>query len=474
MIKRNCSEIGLTLSLLLICCAFPLLSQPVMAQQAVSQQALSQQAMTQTTASADHVVPSLVKYAGTLSGVDGKALTGTQGLTFLLYKEESGGAPLWMETQNVQADAHGHYSVMLGAANGVGLPSEVFMTGEARWLAVQVSGQAEQARTLLMSVPYALKAADAETLGGKPASAFMAVASGGAGQGGPLAQQATNDIVCASTTACKTAFVPVFASNGGAASVTDSILTQSGSTLKIAGSESATGTISAGTLTASGNVNAANVNVVGGVSSSALTTTNTFGGIYSTMTGTGNGVGAIQGVATATGSAGFTFGVIGQSASDLGRGVFGSTTGAQSVGVIGETTGTSGIGVVGKTLNGDGLAFAATGNVQQDRTSGGWAKAMLFVNTYQAPYTIVRCFNSSLMGPAATTPPCGFNLTEIGTGVFTIDMGFEVDDRFVNGTVYNDMAVPVIYASGSTFQIFCYNMLTQKLASGEYYWLTVY
>src|SRR3990170_1578308 len=31
----------------------------------------------------------------------------------------------------------------------------------------------EQPRILLVSVPYALKAADAETLGGKPASAFV-------------------------------------------------------------------------------------------------------------------------------------------------------------------------------------------------------------------------------------------------------------------------------------------------------------
>lgn len=271
-------------------------------------------------------------------------------------------------------------------------------------------------------------------------------------------------------------------------------MSQSGSTVKIAGSETATGTISAGNnLNATGNVNAAgyvnatisvnaglnvtaggNVTAAGNVGASTVTTNTSSGGVNSTMTGTGNGVGAIEGSATATGAAGFTFGVIGQSASDLGRGVFGLAPGAQGVGVIGETTGSSGIGVVGKTLNGQGLAFAATGNVQQDRTSGGWAKAMLFVNTAQAPYTIVRCFNSSLMGTAATTPPCGFNLIEVESGVFNIDMGFEVDDRFVSGTVYNDMAVPVIYSSGSTFQIFCYNVRTQQWASGEYYWLTVY
>ncbi len=449
-----------TLCLLVICSAIALMAQPP--------------------AGTDQVVPSMVKYSGTLSGADGKPLTGTQGVTFLLYKEETGGAPLWMETQNVQAEKNGHYSVMLGSANGKGLPAEVFMTGEARWLAVQVSGQAEQARTLLFSVPYALKAGDAETLGGKPASAFMAAGGLGSDQDGRLEQQAANDIFCASGTACKTGFVPVFSSNGGSASVTSSILTQSGSTLKIAGSETATGNISAsgnitatGNVTAGGNVSALNVSVPGTVAATYMTTNSYSNGVTSTMTGAASGIGALQGFATATGASGFTFGVIGQSASDLGRGVFGLSTGTAGVGVIGENNST-GIGVVGKSLSGQGLAFAATGNVQQDRTSGGWAKAMLFVNTYQAPYTIVRCFNSQLTGAAATTPPCGFNLTELGPGIFNIDFGFEVDDRFINATVYNDFSVPVIYPSGTTAQIFWYNARTQQWATGEYYWLTVY
>jgi hypothetical protein len=42
----------------------------------------------------------------------------------------------------------------------------LFATGESRWLGVQVQvpGEIEQPRVLLVSVPYALKAADAETL----------------------------------------------------------------------------------------------------------------------------------------------------------------------------------------------------------------------------------------------------------------------------------------------------------------------
>jgi len=66
-----------------------------------------------------------------------------------------------------------HYSAELGATQSAGLPRNLFATGEARWLGVQISGQAEQPRTLPMSVPYALKAADAQTLGGLPASAFL-------------------------------------------------------------------------------------------------------------------------------------------------------------------------------------------------------------------------------------------------------------------------------------------------------------
>ena len=43
----------------------------------------------------------------------------------------------------------------------------------ARWLGVSVNGAPEQPRVLLLSVPYALKAADAETIGGLPPSAFL-------------------------------------------------------------------------------------------------------------------------------------------------------------------------------------------------------------------------------------------------------------------------------------------------------------
>ncbi len=118
-------------------------------------------------------VPSLTSFSGILTDLNGKPLTGVVGVTLSLYKEQQGGAPLWVEVQNVKADRSGHYTVTLGATTTEGLPASVFVSGEARWLGVQPAGQEEQPRVLLLSVPYAIKAGDAETIGGLPPSAFM-------------------------------------------------------------------------------------------------------------------------------------------------------------------------------------------------------------------------------------------------------------------------------------------------------------
>src|SRR6266478_2532059 len=130
-------------------------------------------------------VPRLVKFAGTLKDELGKARTGVVGVTFAIYKEQEGGAALWLETQNVELDEQGRYTVLLGSTKSEGLPLELFISGEPRWLGVQVNlpKEVEQSRVLLVSVPYALKAADAETLGGKPLSSFV-LASPATGSGG--------------------------------------------------------------------------------------------------------------------------------------------------------------------------------------------------------------------------------------------------------------------------------------------------
>ena len=126
-----------------------------------------------TAALAELQVPRLVKLSGALRDALGQPRTGVVGITFAIYQEQEGGAPLWLETQNAELDEQGRYTVLLGAESSEGLPLEIFSTTEARWLGVTVQGEEEQPRVLLVSVPYALKAADANTLGGKPASAFV-------------------------------------------------------------------------------------------------------------------------------------------------------------------------------------------------------------------------------------------------------------------------------------------------------------
>ena len=138
------------------------------------------------------VVPNVVRFSGTAKDLDGAPLSGTVGMTFALYQNQQGGAPLWLEVQNVNPDKSGHYSVTLGATKPQGIPLDLFSSGQAQWLGVQIEGQAEQARVLLLSVPYALKAADAETIGGLPPSAFVLAAPSAAGNAPSSGASATS------------------------------------------------------------------------------------------------------------------------------------------------------------------------------------------------------------------------------------------------------------------------------------------
>jgi hypothetical protein len=138
-------------------------------------------------------VPRLVEFSGVVAeaarpardGQDGARLFtrpqgngdahATVGITFAIYAEQVGGSALWQETQNVALDEQGRYSVLLGAASREGLPADLFASGELRWLGVHVQSpnEVEGARVLLVSVPYAMRADDASSLGGRPATDYL-------------------------------------------------------------------------------------------------------------------------------------------------------------------------------------------------------------------------------------------------------------------------------------------------------------
>lgn len=123
-------------------------------------------------------VPSLIRYSGSLKDANGAPFASqTIGVIFSIYKDAEGGAAVWSETRNLNTTATGQYTVLLGSTKTEGLPAALFSEQEQRWLGVQVQGQSEQPRVLLVSVPYAFKAHEAETLGGLPPSAFVKAAT---------------------------------------------------------------------------------------------------------------------------------------------------------------------------------------------------------------------------------------------------------------------------------------------------------
>jgi hypothetical protein len=203
--------------------------------------AQAQESQATSTPSATASLPSVIRFSGKAADSGTKPLTGPVGVTFALYEQETGGPALWLETQNVQLDATGHYTVLLGTTKPEGLPAEIFFSGQARWIGVQVSGQAEQPRVMLLTVPYAMKAGDAATVGGLPPSAFMLAApvtSGGshgtdaatAGTAASATPAATSNVT---TSGGAVNTIPLFTTG---TNIQNSLLTQTGTTaVNIAG-----------------------------------------------------------------------------------------------------------------------------------------------------------------------------------------------------------------------------------------------
>jgi hypothetical protein len=191
------------------------------------------------------VVPQLIKFSGVLTDLAGKPVTYHVDVTFSIYKGQTAGQALWYETQNVTPDAEGHYTVLLGAMHDGGLPTDLFTSGEAHWLGVQVENLPEEPRVLLVSVPYALKAGDAETLGGKPASDYLLSSQSasssttlltasptGGGTGKTTSQTSSTNAAISNASMTGTQnYIPVFTDNSG--SLGNSVMYQNGSNIGI-------------------------------------------------------------------------------------------------------------------------------------------------------------------------------------------------------------------------------------------------
>ncbi len=146
-------------------------------------------------------VPRLVNITGVFRPADGQPAGAVATVTLSIYADPQGGAALWQETQTVAVDAQGRYSLLLGATRPEGIPAEVFGGEGAHWLGTvfERPGEVEGPRTRLTSVPYALRAAAADTLGGRPASDYQLAPRADGAEATATAASATNDVVLGGT-----------------------------------------------------------------------------------------------------------------------------------------------------------------------------------------------------------------------------------------------------------------------------------
>ena len=133
----------------------------------------AQQAVISPAASASNPLQSssarLISFSDTVPGQPDGALT----VTFTLYANQQDAPALWTETQVVQI-TNGKYTAVLGSTDPSGIPADLFVDDQPHWLAVQANGV--ETRHLLASVPYAMKAVEAERFGGLLPSQYVTVA----------------------------------------------------------------------------------------------------------------------------------------------------------------------------------------------------------------------------------------------------------------------------------------------------------
>ena len=352
--------------------------------------------------------PRLVKFGGVLSDSMGRPLSGEVEVTFALYKQETDEEPLWKETQKLQLDKQGSYTALIGATQPDGVPVGLFRSDEARWLGVQIQGEPQRPRILLVSVPYALKAVEAEKLGGKSASDFVLSESLGeqvrqviqaqgqvaaqptstgiqqqgqaktsnntltpqASSAGPMLPPTTfngttsNQVVLVRQNGSGSGLVATSVSGTGGsglvglATSTSTSSNQNGVYGQNAGAGAGVAGIATNPATGVG-VYGQSANFAG-VFGRAVSTSGFANGVYGdtaatssfvngvfghTSSSSGNGV---YGIADAAN--GFTNGVFGQNASPNGVGVFGNDASGQATGVYGQT------------VNGVGIGGAVTGS----------------------------------------------------------------------------------------------------------------
>lgn len=128
-----------------------------------------------TSAALAQTMPGLIPVSGTLTDADGALLEGEHDITITVHADEDGSAAaLFEQTTSVDGST---LNIMLNPNAAL---AAAIASGEARFIELEIDGEVMTPRLRLGAVPYALRAAAADnavTLGGRPASEFVNVAS---------------------------------------------------------------------------------------------------------------------------------------------------------------------------------------------------------------------------------------------------------------------------------------------------------
>jgi len=113
-------------------------------------------------------VPRVISFQGKASEKSGLPLSGTYGITFRVYNQETAGASIWQEAHANAEINNGIFHVLLGSVEPLDLPFD-----ENYWISIEINNDGEMVpRKRLASVGYAIKAEVADTLSADPVIPF--------------------------------------------------------------------------------------------------------------------------------------------------------------------------------------------------------------------------------------------------------------------------------------------------------------
>ena len=89
-------------------------------------------------------VPRLIGVNGVFTPADGGRPAAVEAVTVAIYDSETGGTPIWQETQSIELQPDGRYTIVVGVAHGDGIPAEVFASPQERWVGTLFARACEQ------------------------------------------------------------------------------------------------------------------------------------------------------------------------------------------------------------------------------------------------------------------------------------------------------------------------------------------